>query len=168
MAAIQFNTSLFKRKKESKTVKKTIFLTIAIFFAAFLQGQQLLSKKQQEIQQSVVKMFQALSNRDSIALKYYCSRDVTFYEYGQIWNIDTLIRKAIAMNQSADFERINNFEFINTESSKTTAWVTYRLNSIITKDAIKTDMQWLETVVLAKQRKHWKIKHLHSTMIKRG
>lgn len=113
-------------------------------------------------------MFQALSSRDSIALKYYCAPDVTFYEYGQIWNIDTLIRKAIAMNQSADFERTNTFEFIHTESGKTTAWVTYRLNSIITKDAHKTEIQWLETVVLAKQRKHWKLKHLHSTLIKRG
>ena len=149
-------------------MKKTHFLIIAIFFAPLLQGQQLLSKEQQEIQQSVVKMFQALSNRDSIALKSSCSPDVTFYEYGQIWNSDTIIRKAIAMNQSADFERINTFEFINTESSKTTAWVTYRLNSIITKDANRIDMQWLETVVLAKQGKHWKVKHLHSTMIKKG
>ena len=65
-------------------MKKTIFLSIAIFFADLLQGQQLLSKERQEIQQTVVKMFQALSNRDSIALKYYCSPDVTFYEYGQI------------------------------------------------------------------------------------
>lgn len=142
-------------------------MTIAILFAAVLQGQELLSKEQLEIQQTVEKMFQALSNRDSIALKYYCSPDVTFYEYGQIWNIDTLIRKAIAMNQSADFERTNTFDFINTESGKTTAWVTYRLNSIIIKDAKKTNIQWLETVVLAKQRKHWKVKHLHSTMIKR-
>ena len=149
-------------------MKKTIFLTIAIFFAALLQAQQLVSKEQQEIQQTVVKMFQALSNRDSMALKYYCSPDVTFYEYGQIWNIDTLIRKAIAMNQSADFDRTNTFDFINTESSKTTAWINYRLNSIITKDAKKTNIEWLETVVLVKQRKHWKVKHLHSTLIKRG
>ena len=143
-------------------------MPIAISFVTLLQGQQILSKEQQEIQQTVAKMFQALSFRDSIALKYYCAADVTFYEYGQIWNIDTLIKKAIAMNQSADFERINTFEFINTESNKTTAWVTYRLNSIIAKDAIKTNIQWLETVVLVKQRKHWKVKHLHSTMIKRS
>ncbi len=153
---------------KSKTLNKTIFLTIAILFAAILQGQQLPSKEQQEIQQTVIKMFQALSDRDSITLKYYCSSDVRFYEYGQIWNIDTLIRKAIVMNQSSDFERTNTFEFINTESRKTTAWVTYRLNSIIIKDAKNTDIQWLETVVLTKQRKHWKVKHLHSTMIKRG
>ena len=167
--SLLYNLTLHSfRKKGKTTLKKTIFLTIAISFAALLQGQQLLSKEHEEIQQTVVNMFQALSNRDSIVLKNYCSLDVTFFEYGQIWNIDTLIRKAIAMNHSADFERTNTFEFIHTESSKTTAWVTYRLNSIITKDAKKTDIQWLETVVLTKQRKPWKVKHLHSTMIKRG
>jgi ketosteroid isomerase-like protein len=123
--------------------------------------------RQQEIQQTVVKMFQAMSDRDSIALKSYCSPDVTFYEYGQIWNIDTFIRKAVVMNQSADFERTNSFEFINTESGKTSALVTYRLSSVIIKDAKKTNIQWLETVVLTKQRKLWKVKHLHSTMLKR-
>ena len=119
-------------------MKKIIFLTIAISVTAFLQAQQLFSKEQQEIQQTVVKMFQALSNRDSIALKYYCSSDVTFYEYGQIWNIDTLIRKAITMNQSADFKRTNTFDFIDIETDKTIAWVTYRLSSIITKENEET------------------------------
>ena len=149
-------------------MKKVIFLTIAISATTFLQAQQLFSKKQIEIQQTVVKMFQALSDRDSIALKSYCSPDITLYEYGQTWNIDSLIRKAITMNQSADFERTNTFEFIYTESSKTTAWVTYRLNTIVTKDSNKSDIQWLETVVLAKQKKHWKVKHLHSTLLKRN
>jgi ketosteroid isomerase-like protein len=149
-------------------LKKVSFCTIAIFFATLLHAQQLFPKQEQEIQHTVVNMFQALSNRDSIALKYYCSPDVTLYEYGQIWNIDTLIKKAIAMNQSADFERTNTFEFINTASDKTNAWVTYRLNSVITKDANKTTIQWLETVVLTRQNRQWKIKHLHSTMIKKS
>lgn len=148
-------------------MRRTTILAIAIFLATELQGQQQFSREQQEIQQAVVEMFEALSERDSVALKYYCTPDVTLYEYGQIWNLDTLIRKAITMNQSVDFERTNTFEFIHTESSKTTAWVTYRLNSIIMKDATKIDILWLETVVLAKQRKHWKVKHLHSTLIRR-
>ena len=113
-------------------MKKIIFLTIAISVTTFLQAQELFSKKQIEIQQTVVTMFQALSNRDSIALKSYCSPDISLYEYGQIWNIDTLIRKAITMNQSADFKRTNTFDFINIETDKTTAWVTYRLSSVIT------------------------------------
>ena len=149
-------------------MKKTIFLSVTIFFAALLQGQQLLSKEQQEIQQTVVKMFQALSNRDSTTLKSYCSPDITLYEYGQVWNLDTLIRKGITMNQSVDFKRTNTFDFIDIETYKTLAWVTYRLSSVITKDAKETAIQWLETVVLARQKKRWKVKHLHSTLIKRS
>lgn len=149
-------------------MKKTIFLAIAISVTTFLQAQQLFSKKQIEIQQTVVKMFQALSNRDSIALKSYCSPDITLYEYGQTWNIDTLIRKAITMNQSADFKRTNTFDFINIETDKTTAWVTYRLSSVITKENKETVIQWLETVVLSRQKKMWKVKHLHSTLLKRS
>ncbi len=46
--------------------------------------------------------------------------------------------------------------------------VTYRLSSAITKDGKQTMILWLETVVLAKQKKQWKVKHLHSTVIKRS
>lgn len=113
-------------------------------------------------------MFEALSNRDSVTLQSFCSPDITFYEYGQIWNMDTLIRKGITMNRSADFKRINTFDFINIETDRTTAWVTYRLNSVITRDAKQTVMQWLETVVLSRQKKQWKIKHLHSTLINKA
>lgn len=149
-------------------MKKANLLILTIYVTTILQGQQLFSKEQQEIQQTVVKMFQALSDRDSMALKYYCSPDVSFYEYGQAWNMDTLIRKAITMNRSTDFKRTNDFEFLNTESNRTTAWVTYRLKSVITSGDSETDILWLETVVLARQGRHWKVKHLHSTMIKRG
>lgn len=111
-------------------------------------------------------MFQALSDRDSTALQSYCSSDVTLYEYGQIWNIDTLIKST--QNQSADFKRTNVFNFINTETDKTTAWATYLLSSTITKDGKETVVQWLETVTLVRQRKQWKVKHLHSTLLKRS
>lgn len=112
-------------------------------------------------------MFEALSNRDSIQLKSYCTPDITLYEYGQVWNLDTLIRKAIVMNTSPDFKRTNSFEFINTELNKTKAWVTYRLNSVIYNNGKESTVQWLETVVLSKQNGQWKVKHLHSTLLKR-
>lgn len=112
-------------------------------------------------------MFEALSNRDSVGLKANCTADITLYEYGQVWNIDTLIMKAITLNQSADFKRTNSFDFINTTTDKTTAWVTYRLQSVITKDGKQATVQWLETVVLVNEQKQWKVKHLHSTLLKR-
>jgi SnoaL-like domain len=149
-------------------MKKTILLLIAIVLTGQLCAQGQFTATQQSVQQTVIKLFDALSNRDSINLKAHSTADITLYEYGQVWNMDTLILKAISQNKSANFKRTNSFEFINTSVDKTTAWVTYRLQSVIIKDGIKATVQWLETVVLAKERKQWKVKHLHSTLIKRN
>ena len=147
--------------------KIALFLTV-FSISTLLYCQESLTKKQERVQHAVVKLFDALSNRDSISLKAYSTTDITLYEYGQIWNMDTLILKAITLNQSADFKRTNSFEFINTIADKTMACVTYRLQSVILKDGKQTTVQWLETVVLVKLRKEWRVKHLHSTLIKRS
>ncbi len=149
-------------------MRKLSLLLPAILCIVLLQAQQSTTNNQQEVQQTVIKMFDALSNRDSVSLKACCTSDITLYEYGRVWNMDTLILKAFTLNQSSDFKRTNSFEFINTSVDKTTAWVTYRLQSIITKDGKQTTAHWLETVALAKERKQWKVKHLHSTLIKRN
>ena len=149
-------------------MKKVSLLLIAFSISAIILAQEQPSTSQQAIQQTVIKMFEALSNRDSVSLKKYCTADIALYEYGQSWNIDTLILKAIAQNQSADFKRTNSFDFINTTADKTMAFVTYHINSAITRDGKQATMQWLETVVLVKERKRWKVKHLHSTLLKRS
>lgn len=148
---------------------KTLVTTIVLFFTiTLLQAQPPATSNQQAAQQTIVKLFDALSARDSIELKKYSTADITLYEYGQVWNIDTLILKAITLNQSADYKRTNNFEFLNTTVDNTMASVTYRLQSVILKDGKQSTVQWLETVVLVKERKQWKVKHLHSTLIKRS
>jgi SnoaL-like domain len=151
-----------------KKMKRITLLLATFLFSTVLMAQQPLITNQQEVQQTVVKFFDALSNKDSVNLKAYSTADITLYEYGQVWNIDTLILKAITLNQSADFKRTNSFEFINTTVDKTMAWVTYRLQSVVTKDEKLATVQWLETVVLVKAKKQWQVKHLHSTLIKRS
>ena len=146
-------------------MKKITLLIILLTIPKVGNAQQLLTKDQQKVQETVVNFFEALSNRDSIALKNYCATDITLYEYGEIWNLDTLISKAITQNTATDFKRSNTFEFINTKTDATSAWLTYRLSSIITKDGKEVTKQWLETVILSKQKKQWKVKHLHSTLI---
>ena len=148
-------------------MKKIILLLPAILFIILLQAQQPTTNNELAVQQTVIKLFDALSNRDSISLKAHSTADITLYEYGQVWNIDTLILKAITVNQSADFKRTNTFDFINTATDKNMASVTYRLQSAITRDGKQSTVQWLETVVLIKEKKQWKVKHLHSTLIKR-
>jgi ketosteroid isomerase-like protein len=149
-------------------MKKAVLLFLAILCLALLQAQQSTTNNQQAVQQTIVKLFDALSNRDSVSLKAYSTADITLYEYGQVWTIDTLILKAITLNQSADFKRTNTFEFITTAVDKNMAWVTYRLQSVLFKDGKQATLQWLETVALVKERKRWKVQHLHSTLIKRS
>ncbi len=149
-------------------MKKISTLLTAILCTALLQAQEPTTNNQVAVQQTVVKLFDALSNRDSVSLKAHSTIDITLYEYGQVWNMDTLILKAITQNQSVNFKRTNSFEFINTAVDKTTAWVTYRLQSVIIKDGNQVNLLWLETVVLVKAKKQWRVKHLHSTLIKRS
>ncbi len=149
-------------------MKKTAWVFVLLFIAVSLMAQERLIASKQAVQETVIKMFDALSNRDSVSLKAFCTNNVTLYEYGQIWNLDTLILKAITQNQAADFKRTNSFEFINTTTNTNMALVNYRLQSAITKDGKQSIVQWLETVVLVKAKKQWKVKHLHSTLIKRS
>jgi len=159
---------LKKQRNKLRTLKKIVLLIITISLSTFLQAQQGWTKDQQQVQQAVVRMFEALSNRDSLSLKAHCTADITLYEYGQVWNIDTLINKAITLNTAGDFKRTNTFEFISTETDKNIAWVTYRLSSAITRDSKQITIQWLETALLNKEKKQWKVKHLHSTLIERN
>lgn len=148
-------------------MQKVKILLIALLLSVTITAQTI-TKEQSNVQQTVIKMFVALSNRDSVSLKAHCTAGITLYEYGQVWNMDTLILKAITLNQSADFKRTNSFEFINTTTDKANAWVTYRLQSVIIKDGKQVTLQWLETVVLVKEKKKWQVNHLHSTLIKRS
>ncbi len=148
-------------------IKRVKLFFIALLLTAAATAQTI-TKEKATVQQTIIKLFDALSNRDSVGLKAYSTADITLYEYGQVWNIDTLIQKAIALNQSTDFKRINTFDFINTTVDKNSAWATYRLQSVITRDGKQVMLQWLETVVLVKAKKQWKVKHLHSTLIKRS
>jgi len=72
------------------------------------------------------------------------------------------------MNTTANYKRTNAFEFINTETDKNIAWVTYKLSSVIIKDGKQTTLHWLESVFLTKQQRQWKVKNLHSTLLNKS
>lgn len=147
---------------------KKITLLVVVLFSVLLQTNAQLTNGRQAVQQTVTKLFDALSNRDSVSLKKYCADDITLYEYGMAWNMDTLINRAITLNTSADFKRINTISFINTTINKDVAWTTYHLSSEITKDGKQASVKWLETVILVNEKNKWKVKVLHSSLIKRN
>jgi hypothetical protein len=143
----------------------SVRLLIILFFVAFKLNAQSISKEQATIHQTVESMFATLSSDDTAALKTFVTSNVRFYEYGQVWPIDTLIQDVIQIKSIKDFKRTNRFDFVSTTIHKQTAWVTYYLESIITADGKLDTLNWLETVVLVKQKGKWKIDVLHSTRI---
>lgn len=145
-----------------------INLLLVLLLLSVITSAQNSTKEQEAVQQTVVKFFDALSNRDSVNLKAMSTADITLYEYGGVWTIDTLILKAITLNMAKEFARTNTFEFIHTTVDNKMALVNYRLQSVIMRDGKQATLHWLETVVLIKERNQWKVKHLHSTLIKRS
>ena len=139
-----------------------VFMLMFVTAAAIAQP---VSKQQQVVQQTIQNMFATLTNADTAALKTFVTANVRFYEYVQIWTIDTLIQKVIQSKSIPGFKRSNSFEFVSTTINKKTAWVTYYLQSTFIRNGKEELVKWLETVILIKEKKHWKINVLHSTRL---
>lgn len=121
---------------------------------------------EEAVQQTVIKMFDALSHRDAASVRSYCTTAAMFYEYGQAWTVDTLINKAITKNTAVDFTRTNKLEFVSKVIQGNVAWATYNLQSDINQNGKSVSVHWLESVVLVQEKKQWKINVLHSTRLK--
>lgn len=131
-------------------MKKSSLLVVLLFVAVATMAQPV-NKQKLAVQQTIPDLFTALSNSDSAGLRLHSTADVNFYEYGQVWTIDSLIQKAMFI-KSADFKRTNSFDFINTTIDGNTAWATYYLQSEITRNGKQKLVKWMETIVLVKQK----------------
>lgn len=137
---------------------------VLLLFTTVVTAQSV-NKKELAVQQTVEKMFAALTTADTATLKTFVTPSVRFYEYGQVWTIDTLIQKVMQAKSIPDFKRTNNFEFVSTTINKITAFTTYYLQSTIFRNGKEELIRWMETVVLLKEKKEWKINVLHSTRL---
>lgn len=144
---------------------RSINLVFFIMLMTATMAAQTPTKEQRVVRQTIENMFTALSNSDTLALKTYVTHDVNFIEYGQLWNLDTIVHKAMLGKRIPNFNRINSFEYVSTTIQQKTAWVTYYLQSTITKGRKEEIIKWLETVILIRNGNQWKINVLHSTRL---
>jgi ketosteroid isomerase-like protein len=144
---------------------KYLLISYYMLLSFVTLAQQAQYKSQEQVQQTIINVFEALSNRDETSLRNNCTADVRFYEYGETWTIDTLIHRAITKNTASDFKRINTFEFINITLKGDVAWATYNLTSTITSNGNERIANWNETVILLSERKQWKLAVLQSTRV---
>jgi hypothetical protein len=148
-------------------MSKIKLLFIALLFTATVHAQTI-KPEQVTVQQTIQNLFAALTDADTTAMKNFATNSVRFYEYGEVWPMDTLISKVMKSKSIADFKRTNSFEFISTTINQSTAWVTYYLQSSFTQNGKEDVVKWIETVVLVKEKKQWKIDVLHSTRLKKN
>lgn len=152
----------------NRTLRTLALLLFTFPLALTAQPDVPTNSPEQEVQQTITQLFDALTQRDAVGIKNYCTTDVRFYEYGQTWTLDTLINRAITKNTAPDFKRTNKLDFVNTTLQGDAAWATYNLYSEVTRDGKLTSLHWLETVVLVKEEKKWRIKVLHSSLVKKS
>jgi len=144
-------------------MKKVCSFLFVMSIISIVQAQKKLTTDQGDVHKTVINLFDALSNRDTLMLKANCTADILIFEDGKVWNIDTMMKAVISLQKLDDYTRINKIEFIHTEIHKDVAWVTYHNHAEISANGKRRSIKWVETVILIKDGKKWKIKILHST-----
>ena len=143
---------------------KKLMPFLFLLFCVFTINAQEKTASQKEVEQTVIKFFDALSAFDFDKMKYY-SKDIQFVEYGEIWDLDILIGRVKPMVGSG-VKRTNTLKFTKTEVKKNTAWVIYYNTAEFEDGHKKHNVNWLESVVLVKDMGRWKMTLLHSTTLK--
>jgi hypothetical protein len=142
-------------------MKKAIL--VAVFFTNLnLLGQ---TTEQTKVNQSLVKLFDALAALDMNGIKEFSTKDLTILESGAVWNLDTLAHKIDGL-KAVNFSRTNHLNFVQTQMKGNIAWVVYYNSADMVIDGIEVHRKWLESAVLVKEGKVWKVKLLHSTTLR--
>lgn len=146
----------------------SVLVTFLIIIINNVNIAQNFTRQEQVVQQCIIKLFDEISINNAAGIKLYCLDDVKFYEYGQIWTIDTFLQKLSTLPGPSQYNRANKFDFVSTSVKGNIAWATYYLESTITRTG-KTDIiKWMETVILLKEKNQWKLSVLHSTRLSKN
>ena len=144
-------------------MKKIIFSVLLVLAFVNSNAQQK-TMVQKEAEQTVINFFEALSALDFDKMRYY-TKNIKLVEYGEVWNIDTLIN-AMKPSVGKNEKRINTLVFLDTEIKGNTAWLIYNNTADFELNGKKDRINWLESVVLVKDAGRWKISLLHSTVLR--
>jgi ketosteroid isomerase-like protein len=145
---------------------KNFLLLFVFYFSIFSISAQGKQTALQKVQNTVVDMFQALADLDTVKLLAYCTEDIAVLENGVLWNSDTLKLK-ISQTKPEGFKRVNTFDFMDTVVKGKVAWTSYHNRADITRNGKQGHVRWLETAILIREKRIWKIKVLHSTLLER-
>ncbi|WP_121356940.1 nuclear transport factor 2 family protein [Flavisolibacter nicotianae] len=147
-------------------MRKSFLFALLFFAASFcLKAQPQKTGEQAQVNQAVNNFFDGIAALDAKTMKQYTTKDFLLLEDGAVWNMDTLANKLNPL-KTMNFSRTNHLDFIQTEVEGSIAWVAYNNTADMSVNGQKMNVRWLESAVLVKEGKDWKIKMLHSTPLK--
>lgn len=141
------------------------FLFVLLLFAAGQHARAQNAAAQQEIQAPVLRFFDAMAAGTEKAVAAEAAPGFSLLENGKVWNIDSLVN-SVSKYKGMGITRINRLDFISTEQSGNLAWVSYYNTADLTYKGRQIIMKWLESALLIREKRQWKIKLLHSTELK--
>ena len=146
---------------------KKMLLAAALLLTALVPAaaQSKPSAETARVQQAIVGVFDGFSALSLEKTMSHCTPDVTILEDGVVWNADS-ITTAFKRMEGVDFKRVNSFNFLQTEVRGNTAWTSYYNQADVQVNGKPRQIRWLESAVLVKEGSEWKIKILHSTVIR--
>ncbi|WP_461052489.1 nuclear transport factor 2 family protein [Spirosoma arcticum] len=121
---------------------------------------------EEQVKNVIVDAFQALADLDMAKFRSYCQPDFMLLENGEIWTVDTLEAR-MKPRIGSGMKRINTVDFERVTVKGNVAWVTYNNQADIDAKGQKRTIKWLESAVLEKERRGWKMTLLHSTVLLR-
>ncbi len=146
-----------------KRICLAAFLSFAILFATAAQTKP--SAEALPVQQAITGVFDGFSALSLEKIMQHCTPDITILEDGVVWNADS-IATAFKRMEGVAFKRVNSFNFMQTEVRGNTAWTSYFNQADMQINGTPRQVRWLESAVLVKEAGGWKVKVLHSTVIR--
>jgi ketosteroid isomerase-like protein len=141
-----------------------IKFSFLILFVLGVLGVNAQQKNIKAVQETINTFFKAFSEGDFKYIQQTSTVDFLLLEQGMIWNLDTLQNK-LAKPKPAGYSRKNRFEFFETRITGKRAWVGYHNYADFETAAGKRKIHWLESAVLVKEKKSWKLEMMHSTIV---
>ena len=145
--------------------KKILILVLAIDLMMFHALTTYAQSDDALIKKSITRFFDGLAVFDESIMRDEVTADFQLLEDGDVWTIDSLIVVLGKVNK-ADFSRTNRIDFVKVEQRDNVAWVSYFNYAQIKIGQKEFALKWLESAVLLKNKKRWKISLLHSTRLK--
>jgi len=146
-------------------IKKVLSLVVAIGLITCNASTTYAQSEDAAIKKSITRFFDGLAVFDEATMRDEVTDDFQLLEDGDVWTIDSLIVVLGKVNKT-NFSRTNRIEYVKVEQRDNVAWVSYYNYANIKSGQKEFALKWLESAVLLKIKKRWRISLLHSTRLK--